>query len=69
MSKTIVNPFQDTINWLRSDEGQQWSEDWMQKAKFEYHENGRTFCNPSPVEYSDKEGPLYLSGVLCMKED
>jgi hypothetical protein len=69
MSKTIVNPFQEIVNWLRSDEGQRWSEARLRKARFKYHIDGTDIYESSPVGYSATGGPLFLRGVLCVKED
>jgi hypothetical protein len=65
-----ANPFQTVIDWLRSDEGQQWSEDRMREARFGYRTDGRNYYEASIVSYSvATTETVYLKGVLSVKED
>ena len=69
MKKTaekITNPFQEIIDWLRSPEGEAWSEERMllgaalSSGSIEY---------PNLLNhYGNRTGPVYLSGILSFKE-
>lgn len=63
-----MNPYQDVIDWLRSPEGEKWSEQRMRTAAFSsplpmgcFHWNLNTFGN--------WQGPVYMGGMFSVKED
>lgn len=64
------NPYQDVINWLRSPEGEKWSEERMRTAAV-------ALLNLSPAEirfwnlnrYGNWQGPLFMGGMFSVKED
>lgn len=73
--KEIINPYREIIEWLRSPDGESWSEQRMKEARFKYRINNQNYYDTSPVSYdtlvnySDQDGPVFLGGVLSVKED
>lgn len=67
----IVNPYQEVIDWLRSDEGSSWSEHRMQEARVyaDYSLVGPGAWHLNQRTDDDTFSPLYLSGVLSVKDD
>lgn len=59
-----MNPYQDIIDWLRSPDGERWSENRMSE--------GRRISDAGPVDYArafaEGETPA-LIGVFSVKED
>ena len=66
-----MNPYQDVIDWLRSPEGSSWSEQRMRKAvmkAFDLDGSG-SMWNLNRMTGDTMDSPLYLGGVLSVKED
>lgn len=65
-----MNPYQEVIDWLRSDEGSKWSEMRMREArKFAaYSLVGPGGWNLTQITGDCVGTPLYLGGVLSVKE-
>ncbi len=64
-----ANPYQDVIEWLRSEEGSKWSETRMQQARL-VSTSSRFSCYYSTLnDYGFRPGAFYLGGVLSIKED
>ncbi len=67
--KKIINPFHEIIEWLRSEEGEQWSEEQMKTARYRCTlDNGTEIYEATLVNYGWEYGPVYLAGVLSIKE-
>lgn len=66
-----VNPYQDVIDWLRSPEGQRWSEDRIERARRMYGD-GLLFpddgLSATLVSYGGRNSEIYLGGVLSVKD-
>lgn len=67
-----MNPYQPVIDWLRSKEGEAWSEARMQRATF--YANSELVGDRGGWHLNHRTGdtiatPLYLGGVLSIKED
>ena len=68
-----MNPYQDVIDWLRSPEGERWSETRMHDAACTGAADSFLLA-PSGWHLNRRDGsttdsPLYLGGVLSVKED
>lgn len=66
-----MNEFQDVIDWLRSPEGSRWSEMHMREAVV--HAQAVDPCSSEGWNLNLTDGhtidsPLYLAGVLSVKE-
>lgn len=66
-----MNPYQDVIDWLRSPEGSKWSEQRMVHAGYESAalDGSINWRLNTPSGVTLWEVPLYLGGVLSVKED
>ena len=60
------NPYQAVIDWLRSPAGENWSEMRMTRAR---NNGSMEDLSATLNDYGLKTGPLYLGGVLSVKED
>ena len=60
---TPVNPYQDVIDWLRSPEGETWSEARIRQAAVVNGNSGHT-C----TRYGTR-GDLWMGGMFSVKED
>lgn len=59
----VANPYQDVIDWLRTPEGERWSEERMRVARV-MHSSGQLTL----TAYGDKE-LLIWKGILSVKSD
>ena len=68
----MANPYQDVIDWLKSPEGEQWSEQRLEKARYiGMLANGQPSFNSTLVTYSARVVAHYgfgLAGVFSIKE-
>lgn len=66
-----MNPYQDVIDWLRSDQGSAWSETRMMQAAVyaARHLGGAMAWHLNRSSQLGTTYPLYLAGVLSVKED
>jgi hypothetical protein len=58
------NPYQDVIDWLRSREGESWSETRIACARRSNGNYGHTL-----VQYGAHSGEIWMGGVLSVKDD
>ena len=63
-----ANPYQDVIDWLRSPEGENWSEQRMRKARTLTTRIGPSRELATLTAYGVRGGPLFLGGVLSVKD-
>jgi hypothetical protein len=58
-----ANPYQDVIDWLRSPDGEFWSEQRLKTAARSNGTYGHT------INRYGAQGYLWMGGVLCVKDD
>lgn len=65
----MKNPYQEVIDWLRSPEGSEWSEKRMRDARTFENRAGEIVQLHTLNNYGYRVGPLFLAGVLSVKEN
>ena len=58
-----ANPYQDVINWLRSPEGEQWSESRIWAARLESGNAGHTCTRYGMISV------MWMGGMFSLKDD